>query len=118
MLLLDTEASPFSGVAAAGLLAIYFIPAFAGRKKRQSGAILALNLLLGWTVLGWIGALIWAISKDAPVPAPVPVQPAPVPAPQPGVADELVKLQALRERGILSETEFQQQRHRLLNRPA
>jgi hypothetical protein len=30
------------------------------RDHHQKVAILLLNLLLGWTVLGWIGALIWA----------------------------------------------------------
>jgi phosphoglycerol transferase MdoB-like AlkP superfamily enzyme len=30
--------------------------------KVAFGGIMALNLLLGWTVLGWIGALIWAAS--------------------------------------------------------
>ena len=41
-------------------LIIYFIPAFIGHNKKQSNGIILLNLLLGWTILGWIGALIWA----------------------------------------------------------
>jgi ABC-type transport system involved in cytochrome c biogenesis permease component len=32
------------------------------RSHHQVMAIVALNLLLGWTVLGWIGALIWALT--------------------------------------------------------
>ncbi|MBI5014363.1 MAG: superinfection immunity protein [Deltaproteobacteria bacterium] len=32
------------------------------RHHHQLGAIAALNLLLGWTVLGWIGALVWAFT--------------------------------------------------------
>lgn len=39
-------------------LVLYFAPAIAGRRKRNSGTILALNLLLGWTVIGWIIALV------------------------------------------------------------
>lgn len=90
---------------------IYFIPAILGRKKRQHMSIFLLNLFLGWTFLGWIGALIWALSKDD---SPVVVRPAAALS----VADELSKLQALRDTGALSEEEFQQQRQRLLTRPA
>ena len=43
-------------------LGLYFLPfALAKyRKHRQSDAILLVNLLLGWTGLGWIVALIWS----------------------------------------------------------
>jgi len=51
---------------------VYFIPWFIayGSDHRQSVAIFALNLLLGWTLIGWVGALIWALIKPAPPPAP------------------------------------------------
>jgi len=41
-------------------LAIYFIPALVAYKRehRQFVAILVLNLLLGWTFLGWVIALV------------------------------------------------------------
>jgi hypothetical protein len=39
-----------------------------GRKKRNATAIFALNLLLGWTVLGWVAALVWAVTSDPPLP--------------------------------------------------
>jgi hypothetical protein len=44
------------------LLVAYFIPALVAgyRGHHQTLAIVVLNLLLGWTVLGWIGALVWA----------------------------------------------------------
>lgn len=51
------------------LLPLYFLPVFLARKKRQFLSILLLDIFLGWTVLGWIGALIWAIS-DQPTEAP------------------------------------------------
>jgi hypothetical protein len=40
----------------------YFLPAIIGwlRNHHQSMAILLLNLLLGWTVLGWIAAIVWS----------------------------------------------------------
>lgn len=45
-------------------LAIYFLPAIIGRKKRAALAIFALNLLLGSTVVFWIIALVWALTPD------------------------------------------------------
>jgi hypothetical protein len=43
-------------------LFIYLLPSFIayGRNHHNKGAILLLDLLLGWTALGWIGALIWS----------------------------------------------------------
>ena len=48
-----------------GLL-VYFLPAILGRQKRNAGAIFLCNLLLGWTVCGWIVSLIWALAAEAP----------------------------------------------------
>lgn len=47
-------------------LIAYFIPFFvaAGRKHRFSAAIGLINLLLGWTVIGWLAAIIWAVNRD------------------------------------------------------
>lgn len=47
-------------------LMIYFLPAFIGRKKNSAVGIFLLNLFLGWTFLGWLGALIWAVSSKRP----------------------------------------------------
>jgi hypothetical protein len=43
-------------------LALYLAPAFVARHRRhrQAGAIAVLNVLLGWTLLGWAAALVWA----------------------------------------------------------
>jgi hypothetical protein len=46
------------------LLLLYFLPAIIGRDKRDSTGILLFNLFLGWTGIGWIIALIWAISAE------------------------------------------------------
>jgi len=47
-----------------GALCIYFIPTALAWRKRNVWAIFALNLLLGWTVIGWIIALVWGLTKD------------------------------------------------------
>ena len=47
---------------------LYFLPAIIAfaRSKRDSVAILVLNFFLGWTAVGWIIALVWALKQDAP----------------------------------------------------
>lgn len=43
----------------------YFLPAIVAfyRGHHNKMAILVLNLLLGWTFLGWVGALIWSFMQ-------------------------------------------------------
>jgi hypothetical protein len=45
---------------------LYFLPAIIAyrQKKLNKEAILALNVFLGWTVLGWVVALVWAYTKN------------------------------------------------------
>ncbi|NLL90604.1 MAG: superinfection immunity protein [Dehalococcoidales bacterium] len=47
-------------------LAVYFLPTIiaAVRKKRNILAIFLLNLFLGWTFIGWVVALVWAVTKN------------------------------------------------------
>ena len=47
-------------------LAFYFMPTLTamGREKINTGAIFALNLFLGWTLVGWVVALVWALAHD------------------------------------------------------
>ena len=47
-------------------LFFYFLPAIAAvmRRHNNKSAIWILNLLLGWTVLGWIVALVWAHTNN------------------------------------------------------
>jgi hypothetical protein len=48
---------------------MYFLPSIIAllRGKRDALAIFLLNLFLGWSVIGWIVALIWAAKNDVPV---------------------------------------------------
>ena len=48
---------------------MYFLPsiiAFA-RSKRDTAAIVLLNFFLGWTLIGWVVALVWAAKNDVPM---------------------------------------------------
>jgi hypothetical protein len=48
---------------------MYFLPsvvAFA-RNKRDTTSIVLLNFFLGWSVIGWVIALVWAFKNDVPM---------------------------------------------------
>jgi hypothetical protein len=56
---------PFFGLG----FVMYFLPsivAFA-RNKRDTASIVLLNFFLGWTMIGWVVALVWAFKSDIPV---------------------------------------------------
>ncbi len=59
---------PIEGMVIIIILAviIYFVPTFIAfiRRKKQFWAIFVINLCLGWTGIGWIGALFWAVFKE------------------------------------------------------
>jgi hypothetical protein len=46
----------------------YFLPAILAevRGHQNSGMIFLTNLLLGWTIVGWIVALVWAATAVQP----------------------------------------------------
>ncbi len=46
------------------LVLVYFLPAIVASGKKNSGAIFVLNLLLGWTFVGWVIALVWALASE------------------------------------------------------
>jgi hypothetical protein len=47
---------------------MYFLPSIIAlaRSKRDTLAIFLLNFFLGWSVIGWLVALIWAAKNDVP----------------------------------------------------
>lgn len=92
-------------------LAIYFIPTWVGYNHRNAGSIFVLNLFFGWTFIGWIVALIWAVSNDS--------------KPQPIVfknevkisnSDELIKLKKLLDDGVLTKEEFEAEKNKILKK--
>jgi hypothetical protein len=58
----------------AAIGALYFLPTIVAvrRQKTNLTAIAVVNVLLGWSVIGWIIAMVWAVSTqvvDAPASA-------------------------------------------------
>jgi hypothetical protein len=60
---------PFFGFGLGIPFLMYFLPSIIAlaRGKRDIVAIILLNLFLGWSVIGWIVALVWAVKHDAPM---------------------------------------------------
>lgn len=50
-----------------GILFLYFWPSLIAGDRRHPNAwpILVLNLFLGWTLIGWVAALIWSLTAIA-----------------------------------------------------
>ena len=46
-------------------IAFYFLPSLIAyfRKHKNLVAVFMLNLSLGWTLVGWVVALIWSVMK-------------------------------------------------------
>ena len=46
-------------------LCVYFAPTLIASKNKKANIIpiFILNLFFGWTLIGWVGALIWAYLK-------------------------------------------------------
>jgi len=85
------------------LLVLYFFPTYTAWRKKKTNleAIMILNLFFGWTLLGWVVALIWAVRLDDKS------------SPESGV-DKLHKLAELKEAGHLTQEEFNTKKEQLL----
>lgn len=48
---------------------LYFLPTIEAnlRDKPNTQSIALVNILLGWTLVGWLVSLVWAIKEDSPV---------------------------------------------------
>ena len=49
------------------LICLYFVPSIVAFRRNHSSkmGILVLNICLGWTFLGWVGSLVWALSGES-----------------------------------------------------
>ena len=52
----------------AAMIGLYFLPGLIAymRGHHNAVSIMLLNLFLGWTLLGWVGALVWSASSSKP----------------------------------------------------
>jgi len=61
----DTGSAGYGAGIVLFMLAIYFLPWIVANHRRHhnQAALFCLNLLLGWTLIGWIVGLVWALSR-------------------------------------------------------
>jgi RsiW-degrading membrane proteinase PrsW (M82 family) len=92
------------------LIALYFLPSIIAAKKEKPNktSILILNLFLGWTLIGWVVALIWAVSSNEPKAIVVQNQASH------GSAHDLSSLFDLKEKGVITQEEFEIQKKKIL----
>ena len=47
-------------------MVVYFVPCLVASRREHKNAmpIFILNLLLGWTFIGWVGAMVWAMTDN------------------------------------------------------
>lgn len=105
------------GVVILGILAtalgivLYFMPAIIAYRRGHANKviILIIDLLLGWTFLGWAGCLVWAfIDTDGSSTRNI----------TRNIGgnryEDLAKLQKLKESGAITEVEFEIEKQKLL----
>ncbi|HTA62630.1 MAG TPA: superinfection immunity protein [Bacteroidia bacterium] len=99
-------------------IALYFLPTIIAWNKSYILAIFLINILVGWTILGWIILLIVAFIKSPQkqiywhhtVPA------ADTKTNYEDVYAAIEKLSNLHKNGIITDAEFAEQKHKLLNK--
>ncbi|MDJ1468877.1 superinfection immunity protein [Cytophagaceae bacterium DM2B3-1] len=91
-------------------LFIYFIPSTIGYKKPNAKWIIGINLLLGWTVIGWIIAMIWAVRKESKPDRSIEVN-------QKRINNALQVLEDSHKRGEFSDAEYQIKRREIIFGP-
>ena len=42
---------------------IYFLPSLISNRKDNGNSVFVVNLFLGWTLIGWVVALAWALNS-------------------------------------------------------
>src|ERR1700694_1477995 len=112
-------------------LIVYFIPTilalFTGNRF---GAVFVMNLFLGWTFIGWIWALVWAVSperrnqvivnnhiaNETSKSIPQQIQTAEQTIDKASVLNQLSQLHSLRKNNVITEDVYEKERQELLNK--
>lgn len=89
------------------VFAFYFIPSFIGWNHKNQGAIVAINIFLGWTFVGWVVALVWALTDGSTNKIVVTTEKSNI--------EDLKLLKELHGDGTLTDEEFQKEKKRILN---
>lgn len=99
------------------LLILYLVPSFSAYylKHHNAGAITLLNVVAGWTGIGWLAALIWSFTNPKKVvvvnqsKSQSSIQPE-----NQTLKVKLTELQELKLEGLITEQEYSERRANLL----
>lgn len=111
------EASTYMGIGTLVTAALfYFPPTIVAwvRKHPNRVSIFLLNLLLGWTVIGWVVALIWSAAAIRRVPSAGLEKASEISGSGADDYQRLEQLADLKERGHLTQEEFDEEKRRVL----
>lgn len=86
---------------------ISFLPTIIALYKNHTNkiSIIIINVFLGFTIIGYFVALIWAIKNEESQSI---IQPK-------NISTELLQLKQLKDSGIITEEEFELQKNKILN---
>jgi|TARA_B110000967_G_C18417414_1_gene332220 uncharacterized membrane protein len=96
------------------IIFVYFLPSIiaSSREHHNSTALFFANLFFGWTFIGWVVCLIWALTNKSEDTTIINNN---TNSEDASVADELEKLLKLKDAGILNEDEFRSQKEKILS---
>jgi hypothetical protein len=102
-------------------IGLYFLPTIIAYNKSFIMQVFLLNLLLGWTVIGWVIAIIWAVKEEKkPQIQYSSVQNDEYPSSKQddspkSLTEELKLIQEMKENGILNDDEFNLAKAKILS---
>lgn len=94
-------------------IALYFIPSFLGSDRKDAVSIFLFNLLFGWTVVCWFIAIIWAVTSEASDSKVIHTHT--TIKQHDSAVDQIMKLTILKDKGAITEDEYQKEKDRILN---
>ncbi|MNH21767.1 hypothetical protein D3C79_815930 [compost metagenome] len=111
---MNTTATVTSFISIGVCAILYLLPAInaKSRKHPSTAAIFLLNLFLGWTILGWLAALIWSATATS-------TRVSAVAQPIVGTDGEnkyqkLERLGGLKDKGLITEAEYESEKRKVL----
>lgn len=94
---------------------LYFLPSIIARNGDSFIGVFLVNLFLGWTLLGWIASLIWALtSTKKRLPIIINNNISKVESKQ-DILNQLQQLKELLDKGVLTQEEFTNQKSEILS---
>lgn len=90
---------------------VYFIPSIHAKNRRHPNlkSIFLLNIFLGWTLIGWVVALVWSAAAIPPI-EPIRIKA----SEESDKYQRIEKLAELKDRGAITQQEFDSEKAKLL----